>query len=211
LGPSSLHDLPTANDPLCMLARSAHGAAGFPATVTPIPGSGSLARDHHATHRIFVTHAGLGCRRRRQGLRTLCLQTAPRMIEVYEAGLAFDHISWSDEAGRCAQVEFRDADATAHDGQLQRPLGHGDVVVVPVPPQRDLLEEAQRRGDHAQAAGGRLALLHQMALVATDLLVAERFGRAVEVPGQGADLLDVGQLVVDGEIANAHVLEHPLA
>ena len=79
------------------------------------------------------------------------------------------------------------------------------------PPQRDLVEEAQRRGDHAQAAGGELALFEQVDLVGADLLGAEHFGRAVEVPGEGADLLDVGLLGVDGEIANAHVLEHPLA
>jgi hypothetical protein len=48
-------------------------------------------------------------------------------------------------------------------------------------------------------------------LAGADLLGAERVGRAVEVPGEGADLLDVGELGVDGEIANAHVLEHPLA
>ena len=78
-------------------------------------------------------------------------------------------------AGHAGQ-EAHDFLGAEHDGQLQRPLGHGDVVVVPGPPQRDLVEEAQRRGDHAQAAGGELAFLEQMDLVGADLLGAERFG-----------------------------------
>lgn len=110
-----------------------------------------------------------------------------------------------------AGQEANDLLGAEHDGQLQRPLGHRDVVVVPRSPQRDLVEEAQRRGDHAQAAGGELAFFDQMDLVCADLLRAECFGRAVEVPGKGTDLLDVGQPGVEGEIANAHVLEHPLA
>ena len=113
-------------------------------------------------------------------------------------------------AGHAGQ-EVNDLRGAEHDGQLQRPFGHRDVVVVPGSTQRYLVEEAQCCGDHAQAAGGELALLEQMDLVGPDLLGAERLGRAVEVPGEGADLLDVGQLGVDGEIANAHVLEHPLA
>ena len=56
---------------------------------------------------------------------------------------------------------------------LRRPW---DVVVIPGPPQRDLVEEAQRRGDHAQGAGGELAFLDQMDLVGADLLGAECFG-----------------------------------
>src|SRR5438874_2464168 len=48
-------------------------------------------------------------------------------------------------------------------------------------------------------------------LASLALIDTKHHGRAVEVPGEGADLLDVGQLGVEGEIANAHVLEHPLA
>ncbi len=59
--------------------------------------------------------------------------------------------------------------------------------------------------------GGELALFDQMDLVGADLLGSEFFGRAAEVPGEGADLLHVGQLRVLGEVANAHVFEHPLA
>ena len=110
-----------------------------------------------------------------------------------------------------ASKEVNDLRGAEDDGQLQRPLGHRDVVVVPRPAQSDLVEEAQCGGDHAQAAGGELALLDQMDLVGPNLLGAERLRRAVEVPGEGADLLDVSQLGVEGEIANAHVLEHPLA
>ena len=91
-------------------------------------------------------------------------------------------------AGHAGQ-EANDLLGAEHDRQLQWPFGHRDVVVVPGPPQCDLVEEAQRRGDHAQAAGGELAFLEQMDLVGADLLGAECFGRAVEVPGEGADLL----------------------
>ena len=47
----SLHDLPTSNDPPCVLAYSAPGATGLPVTVTPIPSSGSLVGSLHATPR----------------------------------------------------------------------------------------------------------------------------------------------------------------
>ena len=53
--------------------------------------------------------------------------------------------------------------------------------------------------------------LRQMHLIGPNLLRSELLRRAVEVSGVQRDLLQVGQLGVLGEVANAHVFEHPLA
>ena len=56
-----------------------------------------------------------------------------------------------------------------------------------------------------------LAHVDQVDLVRAHVLGTEIFGRAAEVARVGADLLEVRKLRVLGEIANAHVFEHPLA
>jgi len=113
----SLHGLAPSNDPHCVLASS---EPGLPVAVVPIPASGTLTNDFHATPRIFVAHAGLGRRSYRRGLRSLELQTAPRMIEVVEAGLLFERVEWSGSAGRCVQIQFPDAEVQAMtEGELQ--------------------------------------------------------------------------------------------
>jgi hypothetical protein len=61
-------------------------------------------------------------------------------------------------------------------GSFSGRLGIGMSSSFQGSPQRDLVQEAQRRGDHAQAAGGELAFFEQMDLVGADLLGAERFG-----------------------------------
>ena len=50
-----------------------------------------------------------------------------------------------------------------------------------------------------------------MNLVLAHLLGAECIGRTVKVIREGRDLLQVRELGVLGKVANAHVLEHPLA
>ena len=50
-----------------------------------------------------------------------------------------------------------------------------------------------------------------MDLVRAHVLGPEHFGRATEVARVGADLLEVRELSVLGEIADTHVFEHALA
>ena len=76
----------------------------------PIPATGEMADDYHDTSRVFVAQAGLGKRWYRNGRFARAMHTAPRMIEIYQAGLSFDHSRWEGEAGRCVLVEFGDHD-----------------------------------------------------------------------------------------------------
>jgi len=116
-----LDDFPTSNDPTAPLAHCAASTCCLPITVFPIPGEGEIERDLHPTPRIFVAHDGSGRRWYQLGARTRELHTAPRMIEIYEGGLSFDHCQWEGEAGRCVMVEFADADVQAMThGELQR-------------------------------------------------------------------------------------------
>lgn len=130
---TSLHDLAPSNDPGHVLAKSADGATAFPVSVRPIPASGSIAQDFHATPRIFVAHAGVGRRSYKRGLRTLDLRTAPRMVEVYEAGLVFERASWDGQGGRCVEIEFRGADVEA--------LTHGDMHALMLRTQHEVFDE----------------------------------------------------------------------
>ncbi|MBP8270459.1 MAG: helix-turn-helix transcriptional regulator [Sphaerotilus sp.] len=115
-----LHDLTASNNPHDVLARSPSTSAGLPVAVRPIPASGFSENDHHPTACIYVAHTGTGHRRYQRGMHTLDLRTAPRMIEVYEAGLRFERAEWSGEAGRCIEVLFPDADVQAlTGGELQ--------------------------------------------------------------------------------------------
>jgi AraC family transcriptional regulator len=107
---SSLHDLSASNDPTEVLAYCPASVAGFPISVMPIPATGELSDDHHHTSRIFVAQAGRGRRWYRNGRFTRAMHTAPRMIEIYQAGLVFDHARWDGEAGRCILIEFSDSD-----------------------------------------------------------------------------------------------------
>jgi AraC family transcriptional regulator len=110
---SSLHDLPASNNPKRVLAHCPSSTVGLPITVMPIPSSGEFHCDHHGTTCILVAHQGHGRRWYRQGSLTIPLHTAPRMIEIYDRGVTFDHQRWDGELGRCVLVEFSDADVQA--------------------------------------------------------------------------------------------------
>lgn len=117
---TTLHGLAVSNNPREVLAHSPSGSAGLPVAVRPIPASGTTEHDHHPTACIYVAYSGAGRRRYQRGMHTLDLRTAPRMIEVCEAGLHFERAEWSGEAGRCVEVLFPDADVQAlTGGELQ--------------------------------------------------------------------------------------------
>jgi AraC family transcriptional regulator len=110
---SSLHDLPMSNDPKHVLAHCPASTAGLPITVMPIPARGEFSDDYQTTACILVAQHGRGRRWYRQGRLTKPLHTAPRMIEIYEQGLSFDHERWHGELGRCVRLELGDADVQA--------------------------------------------------------------------------------------------------
>lgn len=130
---ASLHDLPPSNDPQALLAQSDASQSGLPVAVFPIPGSGTVAQDHHATARIFVAHQGRGVRCYRRAGRVLDLHTAPRMIEVYEAGLHFEQAQWQGEAGRCVRIEFTDEQVCQ--------LTHGELQTLRLRTQHELFDD----------------------------------------------------------------------
>jgi hypothetical protein len=102
---SSLRDVPMSNRPKQVLAHCPASIAGLPITLMPIPACSEFQDDHHGVTSIFVAHQGRGRRWYRQGRVTRALHTAPRMIEIYEQGVSFDHQRWEGELGRCARVE----------------------------------------------------------------------------------------------------------
>ncbi|HEX3766190.1 MAG TPA: AraC family transcriptional regulator [Kofleriaceae bacterium] len=110
---SSLHDLPMSNVPKHVDAHCPASVVGLPLTVMSIPAHGEFDDDRHEVACIFVAHQGHGRRWYRQGRVIKSLHTAPRMIEIYERGARFDHQRWEGVLGRCAQVEFHDADVQA--------------------------------------------------------------------------------------------------
>jgi AraC family transcriptional regulator len=134
---SSLHDLPTSNNPEQVLAYCPASTAGLPITVLPIPARGELADDYHGTTRILVAQQGHGRRWYRQGRLTKRLHTAPRMIEIYEQGLSFDHERWEGDPGRCVLIELGDADVQA--------MTHGRVQSLKLQTRHEVFDERVSR------------------------------------------------------------------
>lgn len=95
--------------------------------------------------------------------------------------------------------------------QLERFLGHRNLIRRPGLLERHLVQEAQDRDGDADAARGKLATFDQMDLALTDFVWAHHLGRTIKVAGEQRDLLQTGLLHVVGKFANAHVFEHPLA
>src|SRR5947207_3930607 len=116
-----LADLPSSNDPTSVLAHCPASATCLPITVLPIPAEAELMGALYSAPRMLVAHQGHGSRWYQLGGRTRALRTAPRMIEIYERSLAFDHWCWQGDPGRGVLIEFADAhvQAITH-GELQR-------------------------------------------------------------------------------------------
>jgi len=118
---TGLSDLGSSNDPTTALAHCPAMTSCLPITVLPIPGEGELARDLYSLPRIFVAHAGRGKRWYQLGARTRVLQTAPRMIEIYEG------------AGRSVLIQFADAEVQA--------ITHGELARLDLRTQHELFDE----------------------------------------------------------------------
>jgi AraC family transcriptional regulator len=128
-----LEDLPASNDPTARFAHRPASITSLPITVFPIPGEAELSADRHETPRIFVAHAGWGRRWYQMGSVTRALTTRPRMIEIYEGGLTFEHCRWEGEPGRCVMVEFGDSDVQT--------LTHGEVDGLALRTQHEIFDD----------------------------------------------------------------------
>lgn len=113
MGTSALSALSPSNDPSVVLANCLAAQSCLPISVTSIPGAAESAGDLVETPQIFVAYTGRGKRWYQTGGQTRQLSTAPRMIEIYEKGLRFDHCRWEGEPGSCVGIKFSDADVQA--------------------------------------------------------------------------------------------------
>lgn len=129
---SPLLDISPCDEPATVLAHAPASATCLPVTVCSIPGSAELVDDWHPTPKMLVAHSGSGRRWYKQGSRTLTMQTRPRMIEIYGAGLAFDRCCWEGEAGLCAVVEFTDEHVQA--------LTHGEIKSLKLSTQHEVFD-----------------------------------------------------------------------
>ena len=134
---SSLHDLPTSNVPREVLAHCPASVAGLSISVMPIPGHAELRDDVHPNPRIFVAQQGFGRRWYTRGGFTRSLRTAPRMVEIYEQGLAFEREVWEGAAGRCVAIEFVDRDVEA--------LTHGRMHSLKLQTQHEVFDDRVSR------------------------------------------------------------------
>ena len=113
-----------------------------------------------------------------------------------------------DVRGRCQQPgHFL---GTQHDRQPPRLAGEHDVFDHLTSPQRDFEEEAQGRhgGIHA---GNAEAAGCEVQLITADVLDARPVGRMTEECGEVLDGTDVASLSLGPELADGHVVDHPLA
>jgi AraC family transcriptional regulator len=133
----SLHDLAASNTPKRVLAYCPSSAAGLPITVLPIPACSEFHGDYHGTTCILVAHQGHGRRWYRQDRHIRPLHTAPRMIEIYDQGVSFDHQRWDGELGRCVMIEFGDADVQA--------MTHGQLRTLRLPTRHEVFDERVAR------------------------------------------------------------------
>ncbi len=129
----ALDRLPASEDPTQALAHAEASSTCLPITVLPIPGEAERTADDHPQPCIFVAQRGQGMRWYRQGGRTRVMATAPRMVEMYERGLSFDHCRWQGEAGRCVGIAFADADVQA--------MTHGELQALPLRTHNELFDE----------------------------------------------------------------------
>jgi AraC family transcriptional regulator len=130
-------DLPTSNKPLEVLAHYAATATCLPISVMPIAGEAELAKHSVTTTRLLVAQSGTGRRWYQRDGKTRQMQTCPRMIEIYERGVHFDHCRWEGEPGRTVVIEFADEDVQA--------ITHGESRTLRLRTQHELFDERVSR------------------------------------------------------------------
>lgn len=133
----SLSGLPASNDPTRVLAHVAAAPGCLPITVIPIPGEAELVSTFSALPRVYVAHQGRGRRWYQRAGRLRALHTAPRMIEIYEAGLRFDRCRWQGQPGRAVFVEF--------DAARVREMTQGEVEALPLHTHHELFDDRVSR------------------------------------------------------------------
>jgi hypothetical protein len=111
-----------------------------------------------------------------------------------------------------ASRKLADLVAAQHRRQaLRLAAGRDDLFNAPVALERDLIEEADGGDRHQDRAGGQLPVLDQMDLIGSDVSRPQQLGGLAEMAGELGDLLDVGALGVQREVADLHVLDHAMA
>lgn len=130
---SYLAELPLTDDPLQTLAYSPAETAGLPISVRPISGHGEREDYANPTAKILVAQSGRGTRWYRSSGRTVELQTAPNMVEIYAKDTYFDACRWRGETGRCVQIEFTDGDLQA--------LTHGEVQTLSLQTRHEVFDD----------------------------------------------------------------------
>jgi AraC family transcriptional regulator len=109
----NIRDLPTSSNPGAVLAHCPAELAGLPITVLPIPAEADAPGGTYASPCIFVAQQAHGQRSYVRSGKTVDLRSAPRMIDIYEAGLWFDRSRWQGTPGRCVFIEFSNAHVEA--------------------------------------------------------------------------------------------------
>lgn len=130
-------DLPTSNRPLEVLAHYPASATCLPISVMPIAAEAELIRHSITTTRLLVAESGTGRRWYQRDGRTRQMQTLPRMIEIYEKGVHFDHCRWEGEPGRTVVIDFADEDVQA--------ITHGELQALRLRTQHELFDERVSR------------------------------------------------------------------
>lgn len=130
-------DLPMSNRPLEVLAHYPATATCLPISVMPIAGEAELVQHSVTTTRLLVAESGTGRRWYQRDGRTRQMETCPRMIEIYERGVQFDHCRWEGEPGRTVVIEFADEDVQA--------ITHGESQTLRLRTQHELFDERVSR------------------------------------------------------------------
>lgn len=130
-------DLPTSNKPLEVLAHYPATATCLPISVMPIAGEAELIQHSVSTTRLLVAESGTGRRWYQRDGRTRQMETCPRMIEIYERGVHFDHCRWEGEPGRTVVIEFADEDVQA--------ITHGETQSLRLRTQHELFDDRVSR------------------------------------------------------------------
>jgi AraC family transcriptional regulator len=187
---SSLHDAPTSNVPKQVLAHAPASTAGLPITLMAIPARGEFHDDRHDASCILVAQQGCGRRWYRRGRVTRSLHTAPRMIELYDRGVIFDHQRWDGELGRSVRVELPDLDVQA--------MTHGRLPSLRLQTRHEVFDERVSRltlelAEEALCGMPRGELYAQGLCVALLGALANRYAAGLQEPPCGRALGPVQQ------------------